>query len=192
MTLDGAFTHLATLSTDRLSLRQMKMDDAEAVFAFKSDPSVTVCYGQEPHRTIEESRAWLQRRMDDYAIRDSIFWVLTLKDDDEAIGECCLWNFDSSFQCAEIGYELHTKFWYKGLMAEALKAVLAYGFLEMGLHRIEASPLAGNIRSQNLLSKLGFRLEGTLRERHFFQGRFLDQMYFGLLKEEWSDRATSQ
>ncbi len=189
MTLDGAFTHLATLSTERLSLRQMNPDDAEAVFTFKSDPSVTVCYGQEPHRTIEESRAWLQRRMDDYVIRDSIFWVLTLKDDDVAIGECCIWNFDSSFKCAEIGYELHARYWNKGLMAEALKAVLAYGFLEMGLHRIEASPFAGNIRSQNLLSKLGFRLEGTLRERHLFQGLFLDQMYFGLLKEEWSDRA---
>ncbi len=172
-------------------MRQMRMDDTEAVYAFKSDPSVTACYGQEPHRTIEESRAWLQRRVDDYAIRDSIFWVLTLKEDDVVIGECCLWNFDPSFQCAEIGYELHPRYWHRGLMAEALREVLAYGFQEMGLHRIEASPFAGNIRSKNLLIKLRFKSEGTLRERYLFRGRFLDQMYFGLLKEEWSDRATS-
>jgi ribosomal-protein-alanine N-acetyltransferase len=190
MTLDGAFSHLATFNTDRLCVRQMRLSDAEAVFEFKSDHLVTDLYGQEPHRTIDESRAWLQRRVNDYALRDSIFWVITLKDDDTAIGECCLWNFDPGFKCAEIGYELHSNYWNKGLMGEALSEVLAYGFLEMGLHRIEASPFADNIQSQKLLLKLGFRLEGTLRERNFFHGRFLDQQYYGLLSEEWKDRTS--
>ena len=90
MTLDGAFTHLATFNTDRLCVRQMRLSDAEAVFAFKSDHRVTDLYGQEPHRTIDESRGWLQRRVNDYALRDSIFWVITFKGDDIAIGERCL------------------------------------------------------------------------------------------------------
>jgi len=190
MTLDGAFTHLATFSTDRLCVRQMRLSDAEAVFAFKSDRRVTDQYGQEPHRTVEESRKWLQLRVNDYALRGSIFWVMTLKGDDTAIGECCLWNFDPGFHCAEIGYELNAEHWNKGLMGEAVSEVLAYGFLELGLHRIEASPFADNVRSQGLLLKLGFRLEGTLRERHFFHGRFLDQQYYGLLGEEWKDQKT--
>jgi ribosomal-protein-alanine N-acetyltransferase len=128
--------------------------------------------------------------VNDYALKGSIFWVITLRDDDTAIGECCLWNFDPGFHCAEIGYEMQAGYWNKGLMSEALSEVLAYGFLEMGLHRIEASPFADNVRSQKLLLKLGFKLEGTLRERHFFHGRFLDQQYYGLLAEEWKDRKT--
>ena len=185
MTLDGAFTHLATLNTDRLRIRQMRIDDTEAVFAFKSDIKVTSCYGQEPHRTMEETRAWLQRRLADYECRDSIFWVLTPKDEDNAIGECCLWNFDTSFRCAEIGYELHSDYWNSGIMAEALTAVLSFGFDIMNLHRIEANPLATNEQSQRLLVRLGFKPEGTLRERQFFRGRFVDQIYYGLLGTEW-------
>jgi ribosomal-protein-alanine N-acetyltransferase len=188
MTLDDAFSNLPVITTERLCIRQMNMGDAEAVFAFKSDPEVTRRYGQEPHRSIDETRTWLQRRMVDYERRDAIFWVLALKEDDNPLGECCLWNFDTGFHCAEIGYELHSSYWQKGIMAEALSAILTYGFVNIGLHRIEANPLVTNEASQRLLLKLGFTREGILRERHFFHDKYLDQMYFGLLEEEWKNR----
>jgi RimJ/RimL family protein N-acetyltransferase len=73
-------------------------------------------------------------------------------------------------------------------MAEAVSAIIAYGFSELGLHRIEANPLAGNIASVNLLLKLGFTNEGNLRQRVFFRDRFKDQLHFGLLKDEWIKR----
>jgi RimJ/RimL family protein N-acetyltransferase len=57
----------------------------------------------------------------------------------------------------------------------------------MGLHRIEACPLAFNTPSINLLRKLGFTYEGTLRQRHFFRGEYHDMLYFGLLAEEWRE-----
>ena len=188
MTLDGAFTHLATLTSDRLCIRKMRIDDAEAVFAFKSDPEVTRRYGQEPHRTKEETGEWLQRRVSDHEVRDAMFWVITLRDIDTAIGECCYWNFDPGFHCAEIGYELGSKYWHRGFMSEALSEVLSYGFGEMGLHRIEANPLAINAGSRKLLIGLGFKEEGILRERHLFEDRFEDQIYYGLLSTEWAGR----
>ena len=184
MTLDGVFTHLTTFNTDRLCVRQMRPSDAEAVFTFKSDRRVTDLYGQEPHRTIDESRGWLQRRVDDYALRDSIFWVITPREDDTAIGECCLWNFDPGFHCAEIGYELHAGYWNKGLMSEALSEVLAYGFLEMGLHRIEAACLPTNAASQSLLAKAGFRREGLARKYLQINGEWRDHVLFALLEDE--------
>ena len=190
MTLDGAFTHLATLDTVRLRLRPMRIEDAEAVFTFKSDIKVTDCYGQEPHGTPEETRAWIQRRIEDYERRDCVFWAITPREVDRAIGECCLWNFDLSFKCAEIGYELHSDHWKGGIMTEALSAILRYGFEEMGLHRIEACPLVTNEGSMRLLVKLGFKPEGTLRERQLFRGSFVDQTYLGLLDGEWMDRAS--
>jgi ribosomal-protein-alanine N-acetyltransferase len=190
MTLDEAFAHLPILSTNRLLIRKMQMTDAEALFTIKSDLQVTSQYGQEPHRSLEETREWIQRRVINYERRDTIFWVITLRDEDTAIGSCCFWNFDPSFRCAEIGYELHPLYWHKGIMSEALSAILTYGFVELGLRRIEASPLAINEPSKNLLLKLGFKHEGTLRQRHFFRG-LVDQLYFGLLKEEWMNRSTN-
>jgi ribosomal-protein-alanine N-acetyltransferase len=185
MTLDGAFAHLATIDTDRLRVRPMGIEDTEAVFSFKSDIKVTDCYGQQPHRTMAETRAWIQRRIADQESRDCVFWVIALKENDLVIGECCLWNFDGCFKCAEIGYELHSDHWNRGIMTEALTAVLRYGFDEMGLHRIEACPLVTNEGSRRLLVKLGFKPEGTLRERQFFRARFVDQMYLGLLSTDW-------
>jgi ribosomal-protein-alanine N-acetyltransferase len=190
MTLDEAFAHLPILTTNRLRIRKMQMTDAEALFAIKSDPEVTRHYGQEPHRSLDETRACIQRRIADYERRDTIFWAITSKNEDAAIAACCFWNFDLSFHCAEIGYELHPTYWHKGIMSEALPAVLGFGFVDLGLHRIEANPLAINEPSKKLLLKLGFRHEGTLRQRHFFGGQFVDQLCFGLLKGEWTNEST--
>ena len=70
-------------------------------------------------------------------------------------------------------------------MAEVLPTVISYGFKELELNRIEANPLARNSRSNNVLLKLGFTHEGTLRQRILFREVYEDQMYFGLLRKEW-------
>jgi RimJ/RimL family protein N-acetyltransferase len=185
MTIDAAFTHFPSLTSRRLYLRQVVTADAEALFAIKSDAEVTRHYGQEPHQSLEDTLGWIHRLQADYQQRQALFWCLTLKGEEKMIGECVFWNFDRGFHCAEIGYELHPAYWQQGIMAEALSAVLTYGFNELGLHRIEANPLAENEHSRNLLLKLGFKYEGNLRQRHFFHAHFEDQLYYGLLKEEW-------
>ncbi|MGD1060705.1 MAG: GNAT family protein [Methanomassiliicoccales archaeon] len=174
--------------TGQLSIRQIRPDDAEAIFAFKSDANVTACYGQEPHNTLTETREWLNRRLDDQKRHEVLYWIITQLDVDRAIGSCCLWNFDPCFHCAELGYELHRSHWHKGIMTEALSAVLTFGFADLGLNRVEANPLAVNVASQRLLLRLGFKREGVLRQRVFFHGAYIDQFYFGLLREDWSSR----
>jgi len=183
--IDAAFNHFPILATKRLDLRQIQSTDAEAFFAVKSDPEVTSCYGQEHHQSIDDTRAWIQRMQSSYERRDSIFWCIELKDEDKVIGACTFWNFGPGFHCAEVGYELSRAYWRQGIMTEALSAVLTFGFAELGLHRIEAAPLARNSSSRLLLLKLGFKYEGNLRQRAFFRGRFEDDHYFGLLKDEW-------
>jgi len=69
-------------------------------------------------------------------------------------------------------------------MSEALPLIVNYGFTEMDLDRIEGLPFVSNEASRKLLAKLGFRLEGTFRERIFYRGHFEDQLLFGLLKDE--------
>jgi [ribosomal protein S5]-alanine N-acetyltransferase len=187
MTIDSAFTRFPTLTTSRLHLRQMRREDGEALFAIKSNLEVTRQYGQEPHRTLADTLGWIDRLQAGYERRDTLAWGLTLQGQERLIGACMFWNFDTPMLCAEIGYELHPDHGGQGIMTEALSAVLRYGFNELGLHRIEANPLAGNTASSKILLKLGFTYEGNLRQRHFFRGHFEDQLYFGLLSHEQKD-----
>lgn len=185
MSVDAAFARFPVLATDRLELREVRLADAEALFAIKSDLEVTRRYGQEPHSSLDDTRAWIERLLIAYDRREALFWCLTLRGKDPAIGSCTLWNIDSGFYYAELGYELDPAYWKQGLMAEAASAVVTFGFAELGLHRIEACPLSGNAPSQSLLLRLGFTYEGNLRERAFFRDHFEDQLYFGLLRNEW-------
>ncbi len=178
------FNAFPSLTTERLLLRQPRLEDAPALFAIKSDPQVTAHYGQEPHAEVADTQAWVERLRLDFETYQALFWCLARPDDDIAIGAGGFWNFNSSHHCAEIGYELHPEYWCRGLMGEALRAMLDFGFERLCLHRIEANPLEGNAASQRLLGKLGFQLEGRLRQRHYFRGAYLDQLYFGLLKDE--------
>src|SRR5216684_718860 len=82
-------------------------------------------------------------------------------------------------------YEHERAFWGRGVMTEAMSAILTYGFDFLGLHRVEAIIDIANERSKGLLLKLGFTYEGNLRQRYFFRDRFEDEHYFGLLKDEW-------
>ncbi|HEY0754133.1 MAG TPA: GNAT family protein [Ktedonobacteraceae bacterium] len=186
MTIDAAFTHFPLLSTKRLLLRQIQPEDVEALFATFSDEEAMQFYGHEPHRSLEETRQALEQTQVRYAQRKAIRWGITLKGaDDRVIGSCSFHYFDSDFHRAETGYELNRAFWRQGLMAEAMSAILTYGFTELGLHRVEAIIDIANEPSKKLLLKLGFTYEGNLRQRYAWRDRFEDEHYFGLLQDEW-------
>ena len=186
MTVNSAFAQFPTLATNRLHLRQIFPTDAEALFAIKSNPEITQHYGQEPHQSLADTLKWIQSLQDGYQQDQDFAWCLTLKGEDRLIGACTLWNLDPGYHHGEIGYELHPAYEKQGIMREAVSAILTFAFNDLGLHRIEATPFGDNPASHNLLLKLGFRHEGTLRQRYFFRGHYKDQLYFGLLAEEWS------
>ena len=185
MSIDNAFTHFPTLTTNRLQLRQLRLTDMEALFALRSDLVGMEFMGQEPHKSIEETCTLIRRLQTSYEQCESLFWCITLKGEDTIIGSCTLFAFNFDFHYAETGYNLHRDYWRQGITSEAMSAVLTYGFTELGLHRIEADVAPDNTRSKNLLLKLGFTFEGNLRQRYFFRGQFEDEYYFGLLKDEW-------
>ncbi|MBV8216793.1 MAG: GNAT family N-acetyltransferase [Verrucomicrobia bacterium] len=188
MSLDAAFSSFPVLSTHRFHLRQIQPSDAESFFQIKSDPEVTSSYGREPHRSLQDTQAWLQLVQDNYTHHQGIMWAITFKTSDFPIGSCTYWHLDPESHCAEIGYELNRTAWGQGIVSEVLPTVISYGFTELELNRIEAIPFAKNSRSTNVLVKLGFTHEGTLRQRDLFRGSYEDLMYFGLLKQEWTVR----
>ena len=187
MTIDAAFARFPTLNTKRLLLRHIVPGDAEALFAILSDNEAMEFYGNEAHQSLDETRELIRQIQARYGRREAFRWGITLRGEDRLIGSCSLFHFDAGFDCAETGYELNRAYWGKGIMTEAMTAVLTFGFSELGLHRVEAIIDIANERSKGLLLKLGFKYEGNLRQRFPFRGHFEDEHYFGLLKDEWHE-----
>ena len=185
MTIDDAFTNFPTLATNRLLLRQLVSGDAESLFAIRSDDEIMKFLGQEVYESLDETKDVIRQMGERYTRKEALRWCITIQGDDRLIGTCTLFHFDEGFHRAETGYELNRAFWGRGIMTEALSAILTFGFNELGLHRVEAVIDIANERSKNLLLKLGFTYEGNLRQRFPFRGQFEDEHYFGLLKVEW-------
>lgn len=185
MSIDTAFTVFPVLTTDRLVLRQIEATDADALFEMFSDEETMKFNGHPRQQSIAETYEWLTVIQERYDRREAIRWGITLHGIDRVIGTCSFHRFGPGFHRVEAGYELNRAFWGQGIMREAMAAVLTYGFDDLEVHRIEAVIDIMNERSKELLLKLGFSYEGNLRQRFYMQGRFEDEYYYGLLRDEW-------
>jgi len=179
------------LETKRLVLRRMTLEDAEFYLRHFSDPTIVELTAFEAPKdldaAIEELLEYCIRIFDEGR---GIRWGLALRGRPELIGTCGYHAWSRENFRARIGYDLAADHRRKGIMTEALVAMIGYGFEEMGLHRIEALTDPKNTGSIALLRKIGFRQEGVLREDTFFRGRFVDDVCFSLLKPEWAHRPT--
>jgi RimJ/RimL family protein N-acetyltransferase len=86
---------------------------------------------------------------------------------------------------ADIGYELDPQHWNLGYATEAAHTIVDFGFSRFGVHRIWAHCVADNLGSAHVLEKLGMKLEGRLREKEFYKGRWWDTLMYAILAEEW-------
>ncbi|MEO7718916.1 MAG: GNAT family N-acetyltransferase [Capsulimonas sp.] len=184
-----SITPFPGIETPRLSLRETRFDDATDIFRILSQPEVVRHYNIGPLADVDEARAIVTRRRQSHLQGTRIRWAIALKENDQVIGSCGYVNPDSQSRQAEIGYELDTAYWGKGLMREALAAMLGFGFARIGLHRIEALVVPENASSRRLLATLGFQQEGLLRERGFWKDAFHDLALYSLLDRDWADSA---
>ena len=176
-----------TLETERLVLKEITLKDARWYFEHFNTEEIAEGQDYPGPRNMKEARAELKLYfVDVFRTKRGIRWGIAIKGDDKLIGSAGFykWVQPGRYQ-AEMGYDLNPAFWGKGIMTEALSAMIQYGFDYMGLHRIEVLISRQNRRSQSLIRRLGFRKEGVLRDHYFVEGRFSDDMIFSLLKEEW-------
>ncbi len=179
---------LPALETDRLILRKMTPDDAGAVFAYASDPEVTRYVVWDTHRSIQDSRAFLELAVQKYKSGGEPDWGIVYKGDHRFVGTCGFVGWDVDHARAEIGYVLSREYWGRGLMPEALRAMIAFGFERMGLNRIEARCIAENAASARVMEKVGMTYEGTLRQRELIKGAYRDMKLYAILKSEYRPR----
>ncbi len=180
--LEVNFNPFPVLTTERLVLRKAKLEDAPEIFFFRSDPEMLKYIDRDPATSIEQAKDWLQMVIDNSDNNIGISWNITRKDDDTTIGNIALWRLIREHYRAEIGYVLHPAYQGKGIMGEAMKAVIDYAFNTMGLHSIEANTNPENKASQNTLMRNGFVQEAYFRENYYHDGKFTDSAIFSLVK----------
>ncbi len=179
--LELNFHPFPTLTTERLVLRQLDKTDADEMFFLRSDERVMKYLDRAPAQSIDEAVAFIQMINTVIANNESINWAITLQGGTKIIGDICFWRIDAPNYRAEVGYRLHPAQHGKGLMNEALKTVLDYGFNVMKLHSVEANTNPENKESIRLLERNGFIREGYFKENYFYDGRFLDSAVYSLV-----------
>jgi ribosomal-protein-alanine N-acetyltransferase len=127
------FTPFPNLTTERLYLRQISLADDNEVFFQRSDQAMNRYVDNPPCKSVEEARKWINKISSLIANNECIFWGICLKGHPKLAGGFCFWNLSPEDNKAEIGFGIYPEHQRKGLMDEALKAALHYGFEEMGL-----------------------------------------------------------
>jgi [ribosomal protein S5]-alanine N-acetyltransferase len=150
------FPPFTKLTTERLFLRKLKLDDAEQVFKIRSDARVSEFVDREPTLSVDKSLQFIKTILRNQKNKQGLMWAITLKDDPKLIGTLVYWHIVSERDEAEIGYEMLPEYFGKGIMQEALKKVIEFGFGTMQLKTILAFTKPQNLRSVNLLRKCGF------------------------------------
>ena len=138
-------------------------------------------------RTEAEVRDFVQMFVEQQAEqpRRRFQFAITFPGSGRLIGNCGLRRKPENDREADIGYELAPEYWNQGYATEAAKAMVRFGFRELGLHRISSWCIADNVASARVLEKAGLRLEGRLRENDYFKNRWWDTLLYGLLEDEW-------
>jgi len=153
------FTPFPVLHTNRLVLRQPELSDDHSNFLLRSNDHVNQYLEGFRHQTVEQTRTFLKKIIDNIENNESIFWIIILKSTGEFVGTICLWNISREDERAEAGYTLLPQFEGKGYMREALEAVIDYGFSKMKLKTIQAFTHQENKRSARLLASCQFELD---------------------------------
>lgn len=179
-------TAFPALATERLWLREIVDADAPALFAIHGNAQVMRWFGSDPLAD-ETAALMLVRTFAGWRklVNPGTRWGLQLKAQGGLIGSCGLFSWNRQWRKCTVGYELAPAATGQGLMTEALRAILNWGFTQMQVNRIDAQIHPENARSIRLAVKLGFAEEGRLREIAYWGGQHHDMLQFSLLRRDW-------
>jgi ribosomal-protein-alanine N-acetyltransferase len=183
--VEALWEEFPIIATERLTLRELRTDDAPALHALFSDPDMMRYWGT-PHDSLARTEAMIASISEAYRERRGIEWAVTFETTGEVIGKVCHHRLMRDHFRSEIGYILAKQHRGQGFIHEALRAVIAFGFAALKLHSIEAQLDPENVRSARLLERLGFVKEAHLKENYFVHGGFVDTAIYSLLASSTS------
>jgi [ribosomal protein S5]-alanine N-acetyltransferase len=169
------------LEGERIVLREVRLSDVNANYhRWMNDPQVTKYLEcRFLSCSMDEIKNFVQKMIED---RDNIFLAIILKDGDRHIGNIKIGSINHIHSQADVGLLIGERdCWGKGYATEALRLVATYAFNTLNIHKLVAGCYAVNIGSQKAFTRVGFVVEGIMKEHRFFEGRFVDSLLFGLL-----------
>lgn len=149
-------TQFLDLKTERLILRFVKPEDADGIFAIRSNECISKYLNRPLCKSVDEARQFISKITDGMKKNEWVYWAITQKNETQLIGTICLWQFNSERTKAEIGFELLPEFQGRRLMREALMKVIEYGFESLMLKTIEGEVAVDNEKSIQILQRNNF------------------------------------
>lgn len=175
------------LTTKRLIIRPIQIEDKIDLFEYRSDPE-TYKYLSVAPKELKDIEKFIEKSSKDINVQGTWFqFVVILKENQRLIGDVGLHFLETEPENkqVEIGYTLNPDFRGNGYAYEALTDIIDYLFNSLQKHRIIASIDPINLSSLKLIEKLGFRKEAHFRKSLFFHGEWVDDLVYALLKEDW-------
>lgn len=175
-----------TIETSRLILRRAVRDDAEPMFRnWASDSEVTKYLTWPTYEKVETAHQILDLWASEYEKPNYYQWMIVLKELGEPIGSISVVRQNDRVEEAEIGYCIGSHWWHKGIMTEALNAVIEYLFIEVGMNRVAARHDPNNPHSGGVMRKCGMKYEGTHRACDRNNQGICDAAQYAILRSEW-------
>ena len=175
-----------TIETSRLILRRAVREDAEPMFRnWASDPEVTKYLTWPTYEKVETAYQILDLWASEYEKPDYYQWMIVLKELGEPIGSISVVRQNDRVEEAEIGSCIGSHWWHKGIMTEALNAVIEYLFIEVGMNRVAARHDPNNPHSGGVMRKCGMKYEGTHRACDRNNQGICDAAQYAILRSEW-------
>lgn len=182
------FAPIDRVPSERLTLRPVAERDLPDLLEINGDPEVTRFLPYATWQSLDDGAAWLKRMEVLGATGTGQQLVAVRNDDAKVVGTVLLFKYDEGSARVELGYVLGRPYWKQGLMREALEAACGHAFSAMAIRRMEAEVNPMNHGSNGLLQRVGFTLEGTMRQRWVAKGVVYDTNFYGYLAEDWEAR----
>jgi RimJ/RimL family protein N-acetyltransferase len=173
-----------TIDLDGARLRPLRATDAHALYAYLRDSAVTELTSY-PVISVPMVEAMIERSLNRWATGDLSKWGVALRHDDQLVGTCGFNEWSQVHRWAELAYDLAQAHWGKGLMRQAVAAVLQWAYRQEQVERVHAFVRVDNRRSVRLLQRSGFVREGCLRSYRVCRGQPHDFYIYGLLRSDW-------
>ena len=180
-----------TLTTERLLLRPFSDADAEAIWELQSDAEVLRYWDSPPWTDPARASGFIATAHRLAQEGTGARLAVELADGGTFLGWAGLSRWDPTHRSASITYCFHRRAWGRGFATEAAGALLAWAFETLDLNRVQGEADTRNAGSARVMEKLGFVLEGTLREDCVVDGVVSDSWVYGLLRRDWSARNPS-
>lgn len=176
------------INTQRLIIRIAIPEDAEAIYAYRSDIIENQYQGWFPN-SVNEVYDYLNGMPKSLDIADVCFQFAIISiHDKRLIGDMGIIFTGHNQLQTEVGCTLHKDFQGKGYATEALKAMVNYLFFHLNKHRIIASIDPRNSSSIRLIDRLGFRKEAHFKESYYLRGEWVDDIIYAMLSKEWKEK----